>query len=71
MRTFKNIIIVLIIICCLGYVGQVSKAVRVKQVRLQWSLQEGKITQEQYNHDVREISWVRMLFDPKYVGSVD
>ena len=55
----------------LGYYGQAVKAVRVKQALLEFALRDHKITPEQYDKEMKNISLRKMLLDPKFVLSVD
>ena len=71
MKSIRNIIIVVLVFMGVGYCGQAMKAVKVKQVRLEFALQEGKITKQQFNTESQNVSFVKTLLDPKFVLSVD
>ena len=67
----KDILIFIIIILTIVYLGQTQKAVRVEEARLEFALEKGKITQEQFKTELKNDTFIRMFFNPRYVLSVD
>jgi hypothetical protein len=71
MKTISNILILGLVLFVIAYLGQTIKAQRVKDVKLNIQLREGKISQEEYKQFKRENSCFRTIFNPKEVLSVD
>jgi hypothetical protein len=71
MKTLIRVIVTLIVLVALAYIGQAQKAVKVQQTRLKWALKDGKITEEQYKKEVQDISFGKMLLNPRYVFATD
>jgi hypothetical protein len=53
------------------YFIQALKAHQVKQVRMMFAFQGGKISEREYNQFRENHKFINTLLDPKYVFSVD
>ncbi len=71
MKAVIIIIIIFAIIIGLAYLGQAQKAVAIKQARLTMQLNDGKITQEEYNQAIKDVSLIKMLMNPRYLIEID
>ncbi|MBU1999325.1 MAG: hypothetical protein ABIG46_04995 [Candidatus Omnitrophota bacterium] len=71
MKIIRNILIIILVIIAIVYHGQTIKAQRVKDVRLRYKLQEGKITKDQYEQFKQQNTYLNTFLNPKEVLSVD
>ena len=79
MRTIIKIIVKIIIkilislvILFLGfYFVHALRAHQVKQVRMMFAFQEGKISEKEYNQFRKNHKFINTVLNPKYVFSVD
>ena len=71
MKTFMNAVAVILVILAIPYTGETIKAVRVKEIRLKLALEKRSITQEQFKTELKNDTFIRMFFNPRYVLSVD
>jgi hypothetical protein len=70
-KIIRNILIIISVIVVIVYHGQTIKAQRVKDARLRYKLQEGKITKEQYEQLKQQNTYFKAFLNPKEVFSVD
>jgi hypothetical protein len=53
------------------YFVHAQKAHRVKEVRMKFAFQEGKISEKEYNRFLEDHKFISTLLNPKFVFSVD
>ena len=70
-RLLIKILIGLAIWFLVVYFGQALKAHQVKQVRMMFAFQAGKISEREYNQFRENHKFINTLLNPKYVFSVD
>ncbi len=71
MRIVSKVILIVFVLMILGYFGQARKACVVKEFRFKQALEKGEMTKEEYDESIKRNTFIRMVFSPKYVISVD
>lgn len=71
MKTIVRILIVLAILVSLAYFGMAQKAHKVKEVRMKFAFQNGKISEKEYNQFLENYKFIDTFLNPKFVLSVD
>ncbi len=71
MKTIIKILIVLTILFLVFYLVHAQKAHRVKEVRMNFALQKGKISEKEYTQFLENHKFINTFLNPKFVFSVD
>ena len=70
-RLLIKILIGLAILCLCFYFIQALRAHQVKQVRMMFAFQEGKISEKEFNQFLENHKFINTFLNPKFVFSVD
>jgi len=70
-RLLIKILIALAILFLVFYFIQALRAHQVKQVRIMFAFQEGKISEKEYNQFLENHKFINTFLNPKFVFSVD
>ncbi len=72
MKIIRPVILVFLVLCGFGYVGQAQKTIAIMKVRLSMARQEGKISEDQYEKEIQELpSLGKVLLNPRLMSGVD
>ncbi len=71
MKKIISIIAGIAVLLLFLYCGMAQKALAVQKVRMRAKFEEKKITEEEYNAFLREVTLIKVMQDPKFVFSVD